>query len=223
MKSIYSVLVFLVLSGMFKNSQAQIALGCPTGQTTGLSDTVVVNTSVSYIIDVVNTGGQDLFGSFQIFIGVFDSLSNFNLVDSLNHQPFLQPFAIADTIQVLITHQIDQSKFVEGNNTVVIWPMPPSGITTDSTFANIFVIYFNDVAEQEISALSVYPNPVQDRLNLVANESIEQVRIFDLNGRLISTLEYPRTIQMHEFTPGIYLFEIKSASGKIKRIKIIKS
>lgn len=226
MKAIYHVLVVLCLGGMFKNSQAQFAVGCPTGQATGLSDTVIVNTSVSYIIDVVNTGSQDIFGTIRIYIGALDSLFNYTVVDSVDHQPLIQPFVAGDTAQVLVTHQIDQNKFVEGNNTVVIWPFHPLSSTTDSTFVNVFVIYFNienDIEEQEISQLAVFPNPVQDQLNLVANEGIEQVRIFDLSGRLISTLDHPRTIQMNEFTPGIYLIEIKSSTGKIKRIKIVKS
>lgn len=223
MKAYLTFFIALAFALVSSNvSIAQVSLGCTNNQVIGLSDTVVANTNVSYIVEVENTGTQDLFGSFYLYVGAMDSLFNFNLVDSFSQQPFIQPFAAGTTIQALLTHEVSSSKFVEGNNTVVIWPSPPGGITTDSIFINIYVIYFNDLIENEISTVKLYPNPTSDEIQLIADELIEEVRIYNLNGVLISSISYPKKIQLNEYSSGIYLFEIKSVSGKTKKIKVIK-
>jgi hypothetical protein len=71
--------------------------------------------------------------------------------------------------------------------------------------------------------VSVYPNPVKDKLFIESPSIIEQAQLIDCFGR---TLEAVFNIQAHEFSllnkpPGIYILRLKSGN-RFKTVKIIK-
>lgn len=214
----------LLLLGLFiaRFSFSQAGVGCPQGSIVGLSDTVIMNTSVTYGVSVVNTGNVALSGPVTVYIGNIDSTATFHLVDSVITQFTLFPFNPGDTQSVLITHTIDPAKFYEGNNTVVIWPVHGSAVTTDTASKNIFVIIFSSTEELTMEKLIIYPNPVKDALRIVANETIEQVRIFDLSGQLVQTAVFPENLDVSSLPAGIYCIEARSVNQKSKRIKFVK-
>ena len=59
----------------------------------------------------------------------------------------------------------------------------------------------------------VYPNPTTDFLNILTDEQILEVSIFDINGKQILKLNEKR-LDVSNLTSGIYLIEVKTASGK---------
>ena len=71
--------------------------------------------------------------------------------------------------------------------------------------------------------LTVYPNPVNDVLNLQINNiaSIKNVKIFDLQGKLLlqSTNE---TINVSELSKGIYIIKVSTENGETTK-KFIKN
>ena len=71
-----------------------------------------------------------------------------------------------------------------------------------------------------------YPNPCQDILNIGFNDSSPKIiNIFDINGNLKNTLNQNTdwgVINVSDFLPGVYLFQVQSNAGIFTR-KFIKN
>jgi subtilisin family serine protease len=80
-----------------------------------------------------------------------------------------------------------------------------------------------NITEDEISGISVYPNPFKEGFYVNSNESVTIVSVFDIRGRLIFT----RTISGNEFIPagkmenGLYLIELNNPNSVVMK-KLIK-
>lgn len=83
----------------------------------------------------------------------------------------------------------------------------------------------------EVSAVSVYPNPVADKLtikNALAYDSDVVVTISTTNGDILHTLTIPQGTLVQEELPminlpsGIYMVRIRLGSGEVKTVKIAK-
>ena len=75
----------------------------------------------------------------------------------------------------------------------------------------------DDPLEQSVS---LYPNPTDGRLTIEA-EGIESVRIVDMMGQTLLNRQFGRTdsvtLQMDGFAPSVYLIDIKSIKGEVKK------
>lgn len=208
--------LFVLFTSYEVNAQASI--GFANNNTPGLSDTLIKNSTITYGVFVQNTGTQPFVSPFIVLVGVLDSAMAYQNIDSIFvGTTTLQP---GDTTNVLITHTVDGSKFMDGGNTVVIWPEAPGYITTDTIYKNVFVIDFNDLEEFADNEMIIYPNPVHDFITIRSDQRLEKVRIYDLNGKLV--LDSKNTsINISGIQPAIYLIEIKDVNGKILRRKIV--
>lgn len=75
-----------------------------------------------------------------------------------------------------------------------------------------------------LQQLRFYPNPVEETLNIELPIGSNQIKVFDLSGKLIDSIETKEILfrfNMRAFNSGIYLFEISNASG-LKQIKVIR-
>lgn len=79
--------------------------------------------------------------------------------------------------------------------------------------------------------ISYYPNPVKEELflkwDLVDNNYVNEIQLFDINGRLVSTIsdlkDTDRTTVQFSFLPkNIYLIVLVFKNGESKSIKISK-
>jgi hypothetical protein len=207
----------LLLLGFLK-AEGQASLGFANNSTPGLADTIIMNSSITYGVYVQNTGTQTFNGSFTVYMGVEDTAALFpNLVDSVMVTTSL---LAGDTALVTITHNVDPLKFVDGNNTVVIWPAAPGYQTTDTIFKDVYVIEFNAMDEMALIDLNLYPNPVNGILFIKGNFELESVRIMSLDGREILSAKN-KQIDLSNFATGIYVVEVKAENGKVMRKKIL--
>ena len=74
----------------------------------------------------------------------------------------------------------------------------------------------------EIANILIYPNPVQDRLNIIGNLKSAKIEITDLRGRkvLCSLLSQP-SIDVSQLKPGVYNLMIEERQNKFfKRILV---
>lgn len=200
-------------------AKAQAALGFANTSTPGLSDTVLMGSIVTYGVNVQNTGTQPFSGDFTVFIAIYDSsLFLQNPFDSV--VVTTNSLMAGDTSGVTITHDISPAKFMDGNNTVVIWPAAPGYQTTDSIIRNIFVITFQDSDEFTVNQLNIYPNPASDYLIIQGKYEVENVRILDMNGRILLTTR-KTILDLSPFPDGTYLLELETKEEKFLRKKII--
>lgn len=77
--------------------------------------------------------------------------------------------------------------------------------------------------EKVLEDLKVYPNPVNDYIYLSTETNIEEVSLYQLDGKKIKSIESKGVlyfVDVRDLSPGIYLVEVKS-KGKRKTQKII--
>ncbi len=71
----------------------------------------------------------------------------------------------------------------------------------------------------------IYPNPASTELNILSNETISELRIFDLMGKTIFSKPTLNTklahIDVTAFMPGVYIAKILDSKGNIFTEKII--
>jgi len=78
----------------------------------------------------------------------------------------------------------------------------------------------NDIIE----GLSLYPNPVNDILNIASQEKITKLSVYNILGKLVKTAQPNTTdvnIDLNSLSTGIYMVRIE-AEGKVSTQKIIK-
>lgn len=72
--------------------------------------------------------------------------------------------------------------------------------------------------------INIYPNPFKNDLHLQADEKIQNIKIFDMTGRLLfekSINTEKKDINLSFLKPGTYIAEIQKATST-ERVKIIK-
>lgn len=94
----------------------------------------------------------------------------------------------------------------------------------ETNFANTtFQVLSNSVVTID-NSVGVYPNPVNDIVNIKANSAIKLIEIYDVQGRIIqtrSTNQEAESIDVSAYSNGIYFLKIKTELGE-KVEKIVK-
>ena len=88
----------------------------------------------------------------------------------------------------------------------------------------IDVIILLGVNDFDLSKLNYYPNPVNDQLTISYSETITNVAVFDLNGRLVIQKDFNSdTVQLsfHNLSAGTYMVNVKTKENS-QFIKIVK-
>ncbi len=94
-------------------------------------------------------------------------------------------------------------------------------ITTAPATTTVALLGKNNFEDKTVS---VYPNPVQNKLQISAKDNIHSVQLFDLQGRLIRTATTNNvnvTFDMSGHATGVYFVKIHTGKG-VKTEKIIK-
>ena len=79
-----------------------------------------------------------------------------------------------------------------------------------------------DIEENHMgSKTSIYPNPATDMVNVVSEESITQIEVYNNTGELIFVARN-KTIALDHLSKGIYHLNIQLESGKTEQQKLIK-
>ena len=78
--------------------------------------------------------------------------------------------------------------------------------------------------DNELSAITIYPNPSSDILNIdlsAANEEIQSIFLVDITGKLIQTIDVHENallkLNLSSFASGLYYIKISSATNTVVR------
>lgn len=74
---------------------------------------------------------------------------------------------------------------------------------------------------ENVISTSVYPNPANDVLNIVASEEIANVSIVGLDGKVVAT-STTSTVNVADLNSGMYIYEVTTTSGKVSRDSFMK-
>lgn len=83
---------------------------------------------------------------------------------------------------------------------------------------DIEVLAVDPASSQQFFAenFSLYPNPTSDVLNISSKNGLEmkEIKITDLSGRIVKTLNNTTTINVYDLSAGTYLIDITTNQGK---------
>ncbi|MEE4178618.1 MAG: T9SS type A sorting domain-containing protein, partial [Bacteroides sp.] len=107
----------------------------------------------------------------------------------------------------------DRMVTVEGDMVINDW----FGYTSDPTSVN-------DIISQ--AQLNIYPNPARQMLNIVSDQEIREIRMFDMLGKVIYMTEVESdrfTMNVSGFENGIYFVQVLTSNGiSTQRLQIAK-
>lgn len=93
--------------------------------------------------------------------------------------------------------------------------------TTYSVNANFCTVLGVENVSDNISGIEIYPNPASDKLHVESIQTPEQIKVFDLNGKLIKNLGSTRDINISDLPVGIYFIRVKTDKGEFNK-KFVK-
>lgn len=139
----------------------------------------------------------------------------------------LQLFAPGQQREIEVEIELSPGLFIEGGNTVVIWPsfIGKPEISSDSVSVNIFVTSAaNSPTVNEFDEILLIQNPVEEVLNIQItgkHPHFVEFSLLDLSGRVVAESAVPE-IPVSTLMNGIYILQMRTDSGKIASRRIIK-
>ncbi len=185
---------------------------------------------------------------FASYDSLFVEPYKFNYGDSLNKTDTaldymsFYPYTLTIAINIFpcaqITSWLNINKYIgfrilNATDTLYGW-IDPYLTAADSMYINQIVceslnpgtIYINNIHDFGLrTTISVYPNPFIDRINVSSNY-IGQMDflLFDLASRKILHQTFTKEVALNteKLSKGIYIYEIRSKDGVIKKGKVLK-
>ncbi len=77
------------------------------------------------------------------------------------------------------------------------------------------------VNDETISNISIFPNPVNDKLFINSEKAISDIEIYSINGRFIESLSDTNEIDFTSYSKGIYLMKLITVDGSVIK-KVVK-
>lgn len=137
----------------------------------------------------------------------------------------------ANLVPGLLPAEVDYVTGVVAANAAAVPPVPANTVTSNIVFDNYIaravatsdLLSNTDFGTNVKQAISIYPNPTSDLLNvkIEGSESISAVKIIDLNGREVFVKSFngvnDAQINVSDLTSGMYLINITSGEQTTTR------
>jgi hypothetical protein len=222
-KAILLFSAIAILTAFSNKTQAQFMGTFSIEQVIGLPDTLNANGTYSFAFQVRNVGNTLYSGSMNFDFYV-DSMTPGTSQSFGANQ--VGGFTPGDSAIVPVTYNfnINNSTFNIGDNVVVVWPraINPNSAADSLTF-HVFITNLNSIDESDKTAdLKIFPNPANDFVSFTSEKNtIEEVKLYDMSGRLVLQSKEHLKIFTGHLTEGVYIAEAHFADGIISRRKII--
>ncbi len=216
------VLLFACLqSNIFAQAQLHTTI------TSLSSATPVFGTQLSVNIQLQNVSPTDTFkGIINFDLANKDSvIENLNIVGKPNYNGTFITLAPSETKAGLFTVQIMSPNFVAGPDIIIVWPIA-GAIILDSARAPINIQQPLGIQHNENNKLLLWENNNELFIQMEEPETwLQDVRIFDLNGRLVMHRQlqpHHNKISVANLPAGIYMAEVTMRNGKMSMLKWVK-
>ena len=76
------------------------------------------------------------------------------------------------------------------------------------------------------STPKLYPNPANDQVRIVANNSIESVMVYNMMGALVETIPangMSMNVNLSQYSNGVYFFNIRQSDGTVSNQRVVVS
>ncbi|MBL0328048.1 MAG: T9SS type A sorting domain-containing protein [Bacteroidetes bacterium] len=222
----YFLLLLLAILMTHSQSKAQVTLGISPYSVIISNDTLPGGATDSIFFWVVNSGAAAFSDNITFHTEVQDSSGVFYLpIDTSNTGIVTIPANDSLKFTLYPTYTIGPALYHYDINVIVIWPVALTASTGDSlTYIEVLTIPIG-VDELDLTRLiKAYPNPTSNNFTLenTGKNAIEEVRIYDLTGRLIQTEKNPLFICTDQWKAGTYLIKIQLENKQTRTIRVIK-
>lgn len=152
---------------------------------------------------------------------------------NLNYEPYTEHYQaerLYQYIKKIDSLQITEAyyfKLVEGTNTPYHMA---SGLIEDTTLVEKEAYYVykafhpclsNLYETRGLRELHIFPNPCSDYINIKSDSQINEVYIYNMNGKLLRKIHYSEYISMESLNSGIYIIGIETENS-IDYLQVIK-
>ena len=72
-----------------------------------------------------------------------------------------------------------------------------------------------DAIEELSSSLNIYPNPANDNLFIETEMNVEEVVVFDVDGRQQSTVNGQQSVDVSNLSNGVYFVKVRTENGEV--------
>lgn len=221
-----SIAFVLLIFGGIANGQ-NLGIDSTSVNLNSLPDTINLNDNYTHTISVQNFSSTPLNGTIYL-MGAIDSSGTLISIDTVG-SVVVSNFGLNDTVGITYNETYDvPNGYKLGTDIVVVWPVAAFGTTKDTLRKEIFID--NPISVNPIKAnnneLIIYPNPFNNYIflkNLGVKNEVRQVRIFDVNGRIVYNEQYNTVIKTEQFIKGLYFIEIEFFDNSKKYNKLIKN
>lgn len=225
MRRFLVVSILVALAGM---SNAQPVIGLyPQNPVSNFNKNVTVADSATYWVTIQNKGNQNFTGSVavQTEIDTGAGLTVFQY-DSVTI-PTTSPLIPNDTLSFPLTlfYYVDPNITTQSQgNIVVIWPVNGVDSFIDTFWVQIGSFVYEN--PEVFSAVELFPIPASHSVNIRikrADVAVERVRIFDMNGRLVTDELGAGIMDVSKLSSGRYVVQLQLKSGEIGRYDLVKN
>src|SRR5690606_4535411 len=78
------------------------------------------------------------------------------------------------------------------------------------------------IIDNENDNLSIYPNPVNDKIFIESSENIKVIQVYDLLGKLeLETTQ--KILELNHIVQGVYILKVIHKNGAVQNFKVIKN
>ena len=151
---------------------------------------------------------------------------NWNIRANLEGTPFPQWLSVSPTsgtVAAAGTQALDVT-FSAVNQPIGVYEGVVRILSNDPDAPAVDVACVLDVSvgigENDKIAVMVYPNPAKDRLNVMSNRSISEIRVMSYAGKLIYS-GTEKSIDISSLPTGVYFLQAVTAQG-VSNIKFVK-
>jgi hypothetical protein len=127
----------------------------------------------------------------------------------------------ANEIDAIDSIPINDTYFKKGGgNIVVVWPV--GFLKVDSISDTVTINWPNALNQKSYqNKVVIYPNPANTIVYLdTKNSSFEEVRIYNLNGKLLLSQKFSNQIEVSDLNRGMYLIMLRGKNESIQTIFI---
>jgi hypothetical protein len=121
-------------------------------------------------------------------------------------------------------NQFDPATAQVGTNTVIYTYTDNNGCqNTDSI--QVVVDVCTGVTENQITGVTIYPNPFTEQLFIKTTESVQRIEFYDLNGKLLKSANVNGSllnVETQDLPAGVYILRIINTAGATNH-RVIKS
>ncbi|MFN8292415.1 MAG: hypothetical protein U0T72_01750 [Chitinophagales bacterium] len=209
-KFILSTLAYSAVMLLYAQVNLQISIDPLTSQP---PFRVKYGDSISYSIEVLNTDSVVFAGS--TYIGFKGS----NTVNYDSVSLGILQIAPGSSVQKVIQIDVKPAYFKTGPEVVVVWPIfdgKAGNEVADFILVKDVVNGMSDV--EEVQHPYFISSNILQCMECIS--AVKRVRIFDLAGRIASTINYPAIpLGLEYVTKGMYIVQVEDEQGKYQVLK----